>query len=41
MERKTKKKEHGNCSLQSQILHSAGVDLRLFRLEYLELRKFI
>jgi hypothetical protein len=34
---KKKKREHGNCSLQRQISHSANVDLCPFRLEYLEL----
>jgi len=36
-----KKKEHGNHSLQSQISYFADVDLRPFRLEYLELQKSI
>jgi hypothetical protein len=36
-----KKKDHGNRSLQSQISHFANVDLRSFRLEYLELEKSI
>jgi hypothetical protein len=30
-------KEHGNISLQRQVSHSANVDFRPFRLEYLEL----
>jgi hypothetical protein len=34
-------KEHGNCSLQSQISHSANVDLRPFQLEYIELQESI
>jgi hypothetical protein len=41
MARKIKKKEDGNRSLQKQILYSASFDLRLFRLEYLELEKSI
>jgi len=36
-----KKKKDGNRSLQKQVLHSAHFELRAFRLEYLELKKFI
>jgi hypothetical protein len=41
MARKIKKKEDGNRSLQRQVLYSASFDLLPFRLEYLELEKFI
>jgi hypothetical protein len=42
MARKIKKeKEHGNRSLERQISHFSSVDLQPFRLEYLELQKFI
>jgi hypothetical protein len=36
-----RKKKHGNRSLQKKILHYASVDLRPFRLQYLELEKSI
>jgi len=39
MERKIKKKDHENHSLQSQISHSGSVDLQTVRVEYLELQK--
>jgi hypothetical protein len=41
MERKIKKKEDGNRSLQRQVSHSATFNLCPFRLEYIELEKSI
>jgi hypothetical protein len=39
IQEKYKEKDHGNHILQSQISHSANVDLCSFKIQYLELQK--